>query len=142
MEESISALKGELYQNENEKIMTRLDIAFMTSSAYDYKQLQPAALPMLPSAIDVWTFRGQEILLTRDWASEDQVVNMNFSGFETQIKTVFSQIVKPTVQPFNQDLVIIDQKLQFLKMESSLVFEVNATSLSFNNILSNYCPGD
>ena len=53
---------------------------------------------------------------------------MNFSGFEEQIKTTFSQTVKPTVQPFNQGLVLIDQKLQFLKMESSLVFEVNATS--------------
>ena len=67
----------------------------MTSSAYDFKQLQPAALPMLPSAIDVWILRGQEILLTRDWVSADQVVNMNFSGFEPQSKTVFSQILKP-----------------------------------------------
>ena len=72
----------------------------------DYKQLQPAALPMLPSAIDVWILRGQEILLTRDWSSEDKVVNLNFSGFETQIETVFSQSLKPTVQPFNQGLVI------------------------------------
>ena len=90
--------------------------------------MEPAALPLLPSAIDVWILRGQDNLLTRDWASEDQVVNMKFSGFEKQIKTTFSQTVKPTVQPFNQGLVIIDQKLQFLKMESSLVFEVNATS--------------
>ena len=108
--------------------MTRMDITFMTFSDYDFKQLEPAALPLLPSAIDVWILRGQDILLTKDWVSEDQAVNMNFSGFEEQIKTTFSQTVKSTVQPFNQGLVLIDQKLQFLKMESSLVFEVNATS--------------
>ena len=90
--------------------------------------LQPAALPILPTAIDLWILRDQEILLTQDWLAEDQVINMNFSGFETQVKTVFSQSLKPTVQPFNQGLVIIDKRLQFLTMESSLVFEVDATS--------------
>ena len=82
---------------------------------------------MLPSAIDVWILRGQDILLTRDWSSEDQVINMNFTGFEKQIKTVFSQTLEPTFQPYNQGLVIIDQKFKFVRMESSLVFEVNAT---------------
>ena len=99
----------------------------MTSSTYNYKKLQPSALPILPSAIDVWILQDQEILLKRDWLAEDQVTNMIFSGFETQIKTVFSPSLKPTVQPFNQGLVIIDKRLQFLTMESSLVFKVDAT---------------
>ena len=93
--------------------MTRLDISFMTSSAYNYKDLQPAALPILPTAIDLWILRDQAILLTRDLAG-DKVINVNFTGFETQVNTVFSQSLKPTVKPFNLGLVIIDKRLQFL----------------------------
>ena len=87
----------------------------MTSSAYNYKKLKPSNLPILPSAIDVWILIDQEILLTRDWSAEDQVINRNFSGFETQIKKVFDQSLKQTAQPFNQGLVIIDKQLQFFK---------------------------
>ena len=61
----------------------------MTSSAKDVDQLNPKDLPKIPSALDVWILRDQEILLTRNWDDEDQVINMDFSGFQNQIRTVF-----------------------------------------------------
>ena len=66
--------------------MTRLNIIFMTSSAQDLNQLNPKDLPKIPSAIDVWILRDQEILITRNWDTEDQLINMDFSGFQKQIK--------------------------------------------------------
>ena len=95
--------------------MTRLDIAFMTSASYDFKQLQPSNLPVIPTSIDVWILRGQDILLTKDYASEDQIINMKFTGFKQTIANVFSQTIIPTVQPYNQGLVIIDKTYQFVK---------------------------
>ena len=71
--------------------------------------------------------KDQEIILTKNWENEDQVVNMNFSGFQKQIMKVFLQTLMPKAQPFNQGLVIIDQTFQFINMESPLVFETNAT---------------
>ena len=52
---------------------------------------------------------------------------MDFSGFQKQIKKVFSQTLSPKSQPYNQGLVVIDQIFQFINMESNLVFEANAT---------------
>ena len=128
LKDSIGALRKEIHLNENAKIMTRLDIAFMTSSSYDFKQLQPSDLPVIPTSIDVWILRGQDILLTKDWASEDLIINMKFTGFQQTIARIFSQTIVPTVQPYNQGLVIIDKTFQFVKMESLTTFEVNSTS--------------
>jgi hypothetical protein len=128
LENSIAALKKEINTNENEKIMTRLDIAFMTGSSYNFKQLTPANLPSVATSIDVWILRGQDILLTKDWAADDQIVNMKFIGFKEQISTTFSQTLLPIVQPFNQGLVVVDKIFQFVKMESRSAFEVNATA--------------
>ena len=72
METSITALKKEIYTNENEKTMTRLDIAFMTGSSYNSKQLTHGNLPTVATSIDVWILRGQDILLTKDWEADDQ----------------------------------------------------------------------
>ena len=73
--------------------MMRLDIAFMASSAYDFKQLKPSDLPVIPTSIDVWILRGQDILLTKDWASEDLIINMKFTGFQQTISRTFSQTI-------------------------------------------------
>ena len=113
METSIAALKKEIHINDDDKIMTRLDIAFMTGSSFDFKFLKPNNLPSVASSIDVWILRGQDILLTKDWAANDQIVNMKFTGFSQSISNTFSQTVTPTVQPLNQGLVIIDQIFQF-----------------------------
>ena len=115
LETSIAALKKEIYVNEDEKIMTRLDIAFMTGSSYDFKRLKPSPLPSVDTSINVWILHGQDILLTKDWAANDQIVNIKFIGFSQSISTTFSQTLTPTVQPFNQGLVIIDQQFQFVK---------------------------
>ena len=108
--------------------MTRLDIAFMTSSSYDYKQLIPSSLPVTATSILVWILRGQDILLTKDWEANDQTVSMKFAGFSKQISDTFSQTLVPEVQPFNQGLVIVNKIFQFVKMESRSTFEVNSTA--------------
>ena len=128
LETSIAALKKEIHFNDNNMIMTRLDIAFMTGASFDFKFLRPDNLPSVASSIDVWILRGQDILLTKDWAADDQIVNMKFTGFSQSISNTFSQTVTPTVQPFNQGLVIIDQIFQFVKMESNDAFQVNSTA--------------
>ena len=118
--------------------MTRLNIIFMTSSAQDLDQLNPKDLPKIPSAIDVWILRDQDILLISYWDAEDQVINMNFSGFQKQIKKVFSQTLMTKEQPFNQGLVIIDQTFQFIKI-ALLGIEANATfDLKRVNFLSDH----
>ena len=128
LKDSIGSLRKEIHLNENAKIMTRLDIAFMTSASFDFKQLQPSNLPVIPTSIDVWMLRDQDILLTKDWASEDLIINMKFTGFKQTIASVFPQTIVPTVQPYNQGLVIIDKTFQFVKMDSLTTFEVNSTS--------------
>ena len=74
-------------KNSNGNCMTRLNIIFMTSSAKNVDDLNPKDLPKFPSALDVWILRDQEILLTRHWDAEDQVINMDFLGLQKQIKT-------------------------------------------------------
>ena len=108
--------------------MSRLDIAFMTSSSYDFKHLDPSNLPAVPTSVDVWILRGQDILITKDYSSEDQIINMKFTGFKQTIARIFSQTVVPTVQNYNQGLVIIDKKFQFVNMNSHTTFEVNSTA--------------
>jgi hypothetical protein len=128
LESSITALKQEIHINENNKTMTRLDIAFMTGSSYNFKQLTPSNLPTMATRIDFWILRGQDILLTKDWEADDQTVSMKFSGFSKQISDTFSQTLLTEVQPFDQGLVIVNKIFQFVKMESQSTFEVNSTA--------------
>ena len=58
-------MRGELYKNEDGKLMTGLDIVFMTSSAYTYKYLPHFELPKIATAIDLWILRDQENVLHR-----------------------------------------------------------------------------
>ena len=88
-------LSKQLVTNRNGNIMTRLNIIFMTSSAKNVDDLNPKDLPKFPSALDVWILRDQEILLTRNWDAEDQVKNMDFSGFQKQIQKAFLQTLLP-----------------------------------------------
>ena len=92
LETSIAALKKEIHFNDNNMIMTRLDIAFMTGASFDYKFLKPDNLPSVASSIDVWILRGQDILLTKDWAADDQIVNMKFTGFSHSISNTFFKL--------------------------------------------------
>ena len=101
-------MKNELHLSEAGNFVTRLSLAFMTAAAHDYKTLVPSNLPATPCAIDVWILRGQDILLTKGWKAEDEIVNMKFDGFKQQIATIFSQTITPTVQPYNQGLVLVD----------------------------------
>ena len=99
----------------------------MTAAAHDYKTLVPSNLPATPCAIDVWILRGQDILLTKGWKAEDEIVNMKFDGFKQQIATTFSQTITPTVQPYNQGLVLVDRIFKFVRMDVGDTFEVNRT---------------
>ena len=97
----------------------------MTVAASDNKLLVPSNLPSTPCAIDVWILRGQDIILTKGWKAEDEIVNIKFDGFKQQIATIFSQTITPTVQPYNQGLVLIVFK--FVRMDVGDTFEVNRT---------------
>ena len=101
-------MKNELHLSEAGNFVTQLSLAFMTAAARDFKLLVPSNLPSTPCAIDVWILRGQDILLTKGWRAEDEIVNMKFDGFKQQIATIFSQTIIPTVQPYNQGLVLVN----------------------------------
>ena len=121
LEVSIATAIYKLYVNTNGNIMTRLKIIFMTSSAQDVDQLDPNDLPKVPTALDVWILRDQAVLLTKNWNAEDQVINMDFTGFKDLIQTRFSQTLSPTSKPYHQCLVVINRIFKFINMKSDLV---------------------
>ena len=94
LETSIAALKKEIYVNDDDKIMTRLDIAFMTGSSYDFKRLKPSTLPSVAASIDVWILRGQDICIIIIWGEityEILAINLCFHllfTFTDNIKTI------------------------------------------------------
>ena len=76
--------------------------------------------------LDVWILRDQSILLTKNWNSEDEVIYMEFEKFENMTRHKFSQPMLPKTESFNQGLVIIHWKLQFVSFNSPLKW-VNTT---------------
>ena len=95
MQDSIKSLKGELYRNENGNFVTRLSLAFMTGASFDFKAYRKASLPSTKQSVDVWLLRGQEVLLTKGSKTEDEVIDMMFSGFTSTMRTAFAQDVTP-----------------------------------------------
>ena len=77
--------------------------------------LKPARLPTQPMSLDIFILRDQNIVLTVNWVTSDQVVTMDFPGFIKVLNDRFSQTVTPVQKPYNQALVLIDQIFQFVQ---------------------------
>ena len=127
LKDSISSLQGELQQLDNGNYKTRLSLAFITASAFDFKNYKPNTLPLTKQAVDVWILRDQTILLTKNSNSEDSMVNMLFPGFTSTLRNTFGQTVIPTRQPFNQGLVLEAGQFRFVNMNISDIYEVRKT---------------
>ena len=106
---------------------TKLSISFVTSSEFSFKRLTPSDLPNGNIAPDVYLLRGQEVLLTKIFADNDELRNMLFPGFSTLLKNSFSQTLVPTKQDFNQVLVLQDKIFKFVPLSSNLTYAVNST---------------
>jgi hypothetical protein len=119
-------LKGELYKKDNGNFVTRLALAFMTGSSFDFKSLRRNSLPSETQSIDVWILRDQEVLLTKNAKHDDEIVNMMFNGFSQTMRTNFAQVVTPTKQNYNQGLVIEAGLFKFVPMNTSTVYEVQS----------------
>ena len=78
----------------------------MTSSAIRMDDLDPNNLPQIPTALDMWILRDQNLVLTVNWDKNDEIINMDFQGFEQQIQNTFSQTLSPQSRPYNQGLIL------------------------------------
>ena len=58
---------------------------------------------------------------------EDSMINMFFPGFTQTVHRTFGQTVVPTIQPYNQGLVLEAGKFKFVNMNTSTIYEVKNT---------------
>jgi hypothetical protein len=121
------SLQGELQQLDNGNFKTRLSLAFITASSFDFKSYQPSNLPMSHQSVDVWLLRDQTVLITKNSKIEDSMINMFFPGFTQTLQRTFGQTVVPTIQPYNQGLVLEAGKFKFVNMNTSTIYEVKNT---------------
>ena len=106
---------------------TRLSLAFITDSAFDFSQYKKNALPNTKQAINVYILRDQSIILTKNFSTDDSMINMFFSGFTRTVKTEFGQDVVPTTQPYNQGLVLEAGLFKFVNINTTQTYEVKNT---------------
>ena len=92
----------------------------MTSAPMQVGDLKPERLPTQPMSLDMFILRDQNIVLTVNWVTSDQVVTMDFPSFITVLNDRFSQTLTPVQRPYNQALVLIDQVFKFIDMNSPL----------------------
>ena len=105
---------------------TRLSLAFITDSAFDFSQYKKNALPNTKQAINVYILRDQAIILTKNFNTDDSMINMFFSGFTRTVKTEFGQDV-PAAQPYNQGLVLEAGLFKFVNINTAKTYEVKNT---------------
>ena len=74
----------------------------------------------------MYILRNQDIVLTTTWVV-DQTITMNFANCIKEITDRFSQSLVLTKQPYNQALVLINQQLEFISMNSSQKFQAKIT---------------
>ena len=98
-------------------------MSFITAAGVSFKTLNPNNLPADNVALDVYLLRGQNLLLTKNYAFNDEVLNMIFSGFTTLIKTVV-----PVSRDFNQVLVLENKQFKFVPLASEQTYIVNRTT--------------
>ena len=65
--------------------------------------LKPESLPTQPTSLDMFILRDQNIVLTVNWVTTDQVVTMDFPSFIKALNDRFSQTLTPVQQPYNSN---------------------------------------
>ena len=102
----------------------------MTNSANAFALLDPANLPTVNTAIDVWILRNQKVILSTEYDA-DSGLNWQFSTFKTNIKRDFQQTITVTTQDFNQVLVLRGGIFSFISFDSTETFSCKNTSHLF-----------
>ena len=100
-------MQGEVKLLESGTFETRLSLAFITSSAFDFSQYKKNALPSTKQAINVYILRDQAIILTKNFNTDDSMINMLFNGFTRTLRTEFGQDVVPTTQPIQMPTSVL-----------------------------------
>ena len=59
---------------------TRLSLAFITDSAFDFGQYQTNTLPSTKQAVNVFILRDQEIILTKNFNTDFYVLLLRKKG--------------------------------------------------------------
>ena len=106
---------------------TRLSLAFITDSAFDFGQYQTNTLPSTKQAVNVFILRDQEIILTKNFNTDSSMINMFFPGFTKIMLDNFGQNIVPSKQPFNQGLVLEKGLFKFVNINSTTLYEVKNT---------------
>ena len=106
---------------------TRLSLAFITDSAFDFAQYQTNTLPSTKQAVNVFILRDQEIILTKNFNTDSSMINMFFPGFTKIMHDNFGQNIVPSKQPFNQGLVLEKGLFKFVNINSTTLYEVKNT---------------
>ena len=120
-------MQGEVKLLESGTFETRLSLAFITSSAFDFSQYKKNALPSTKQAINVYILRDQAIILTKNFNTDDSMINMLFNGFTRTLRAEFGQDVVPTTQPYNQGLVLETGLFKFVNINTAEIYEVKNT---------------
>ena len=98
----------------------------MASAAEDFATLDPANLPSIPTSIDIWILRGQQIILSQKFQS-DEAFNWQFPGFIDHIKTTFGQTISAQKQDYNQALILQEKQFKFVRLDSNDTFACKKT---------------
>ena len=106
---------------------TRLSLAFITDSAFNFGQYQTNTLPSTKQAVNVFILRDQEIILTKNFNTDSSMINMFFPGFTKIMQDNFGQNIVPSKQPFNQGLVLEKGLFKFVNINSTTLYEVKNT---------------
>ena len=106
---------------------TRLSLAFITDSAFDFGQYQTNTLPSTKQAVNVFILRDQEIILTKNFNTDSSMINMFFPGFTKIMLEEFGQNIVPTKQAYNQGLVLDKGLFKFVNINSTSLYEVKNT---------------
>ena len=94
----------------------------MTSAPMQVGDLNLESLPTQPMSLDMFILRDQNIVLTVNWVTTDQVVTMDIPSFVQALNDRFAQTLDPVQKPYNQALVLVDQVFKFIDMNSPNTF--------------------
>ena len=98
----------------------------MCSAPLQIGDLNPSNLPIDHISLDMFILHDQEIVITSNWVI-DETITMDFPGCIQAINECFSQTLVLVKQPYNQALVLIDQKFQFVNMNHTSKFMAHTT---------------
>jgi hypothetical protein len=102
----------------------------MTGAAMPFARLLPNDMPMQNVALDIWIIRHQNVILTQRFR-HDSAFSLQFTNFTQMIQSRFGQAITIESQNYNQVLVLIEQRLQFVNIDSQTMFLCqNTTNLA------------